>query len=323
MRRSQTLTLRRISSTSIAIELAVENYYDLAYKHFTRAVADFGVARQLILKSEFLVDNPQQLATDNNLVKNSLKQAQTICLHYNDKVWALRCLVTYGKYFKLTKPPEWNKAREKFEAAKKLSKENKDRKQEIFIKDQLQKINQKIRTSSSNNISILIGNPLAKITVSNEVQSIGPICRQHNSKHNTYIMDAMSKCNKVVNVKVDYLNKNSLRMVDSISKILILDSDVFEPNHLVVEGKNSEAEFIPIENIKKVLGHDFKGVEVVIFAIPQSERLAEYFYRQLNVSHAIAFNFPSITQSEVHGTLNLLTRKVVINFYTTFYTKLL
>ena len=78
----------------------------------------------------------------------------------------------------------------------------------------------------------------------------------------------MSKCNKVVNVKVEYLNKNALRMVDNFSKILILDSDVFDPNHLVVEGENSEAEFIPVEKIKKELGHDFLGVEVVIFAIP-------------------------------------------------------
>ena len=49
----------------------------------------------------------------------------------------------------------------------------------------------------------------------------------------------MSKFNKVVNVKVEYLNKNSLRMVDSSFKILILDSEVFDANHLVVEGENS------------------------------------------------------------------------------------
>ena len=136
MRRSNTI-VPRSNTLSIELENVVDDYYDLAYKHFTRAVADFGVARQLILKSEFLVDNPKQLATYIGLVKNFLKQAKTICEKYNDKIWELRCLITYGKYFKLTKPPEWNKAREKFLAAKKLSKENKDRKQEIIIKDQL------------------------------------------------------------------------------------------------------------------------------------------------------------------------------------------
>ena len=59
----------------------------------------------------------------------------------------------------------------------------------------------------------------------------------------------MSKCNKVVNVKVDHLNKKSLQSVDHGSRILILESDAADPDHFVVEGPNSEAEFIPIDEI--------------------------------------------------------------------------
>ena len=90
-------------------------------------------------------------------------------------MWELRCEVTFAMYYKLEK--KWSKAREKFVTAKALAKLSKDRKQEIFIKDQIQNINQEIRKGSVNNISILIGNPLVKNTGAEEPERIGPVCR--------------------------------------------------------------------------------------------------------------------------------------------------
>ena len=60
MRRSNTVIIPSLlSATSIEVHNVVDEYYDKAYKKFTKAEAHFGLARQLILKSEFLVDNPK------------------------------------------------------------------------------------------------------------------------------------------------------------------------------------------------------------------------------------------------------------------------
>ena len=87
-------------------------------------------------------------------------EAQSITEFFKDKVWELKCVIMFGEYYKLNK--SWSKAREKYQAAKELAKKHNYRKQERLIKAHLQHIKHEIRTSSVNNVTILIGNPLVK-----------------------------------------------------------------------------------------------------------------------------------------------------------------
>ena len=47
--------------------------------------------------------------------------------------------------------------------------------------------------------------------------------------------------------------------------------------------------------------------------------MAEFFHKQLGVPHAIGFDFPNLMESDETVHVQLLVRKVIINFCLSFY----
>ena len=110
-------------------------------------------------------------------------------------------------------------------------------------------------------------------------------------------MKSLTNCNQIVNVRMDILTRESLRNFAKGSRILIISSDITDPDHLIVEGESSQAHTMSFTDIQKELGTDLdaQGVEVVLFAQAQSVKMAEFFYSRLGVPHAIAFDFPNLS----------------------------
>ena len=166
---------------------------------------------------------------------------------------------------------------------------------ETLIKGKQHRINEELKKYSSNNISILKAYPLLRKNEFGQLEKLGPICRQYRSNYQQDIVKSLTNCNKIVNVRMGILTRQSLRNFTKGSRILIISSDITDPDHLIVEGEASQADTMSFEDIKKELGTDLQGVEVVLFAQPQSVKMAEYFYSQLGVPHTIAFDFPNLT----------------------------
>ena len=114
--------------------------------------------------------------------------------------------------------------------------------------------------------------PIVEVLANQDnVRMVGTFTR-YPSDFRRRIINEVKKLNKVVNLKFDVLTRDLLDYVNTYGcRVLHLSSDVFTPDHLCIEGKDGQIEYISLSELKNLLGSNGKlNVDVVVLAIPES-----------------------------------------------------
>lgn len=130
-----------------------------------------------------------------------------------------------------------------------------------------------------------------------------------------------------MNLKFDVLSKELLDYVKQYGcRVLHLSSDVYSVDHLCIEGKNGEIEYLSINELRDILKQPNSrlNVDVVVIAIPESLKLAQLFV-EMGVPHVIAFDFEHKLLSTFMDNVYTLPKRYdyIYDFCVEFYKNLI
>ncbi|CDW81385.1 UNKNOWN [Stylonychia lemnae] len=317
------------SSKSIKYEIeGVLSHLQNSRKFYKKASLEYGIAKVNLIEAEFQIEksygsglpieyNPRKLIMLLIDAIQIFKKFRYDCLH-------VRCLRNLAllKY----RQDDWYDAKQHIEDGLNIARKIQDTHQEALCSEILNQVLDKIRIHSNNVFIFAKAFPLVEVLSSKTVRVVGTFTR-YPQDFRKRIFSEVKKLNKVVNLKFDILSLELLNYVKNYGcRVLHISSDVYSPDHLCIEGKNAEIQYIKIAELKNLLDPLESGlnVDLVVLAIPESQKLAQAFV-EMGVPHVVSFDFkPNFLSNFMYNVYTLPKRyDYIYDFCVEFYKNLI
>jgi predicted ATPase len=256
-----------------------------AYELFKSHNKQLGRARAGLALSEYYLVHGHEIDIIE-ILKHSIDTFKDFRLFF----WEARASICLSDAY--LKSEKLTLAREILISTLVLTKRKKDSLNTKEISSKITKINEFVRKTKKNSITLLKAFPLVEKNNKDSINRSGPACR-FSSSFRQDLQHKLKSTKKEVCVRMDILSRKTLKeSLEENSMILHLASESCSSTHLYLEKENGLADPISLPELKELIGGDLKqyGIELVVLSIPFSIWIAEFFKKTLGVQHVICFN---------------------------------
>lgn len=295
----------------------VPEYMKNAEDIYSKCENHLGKARAKLAMSEWMLSR----GMTNERVYKDLKDSKKYFKSVKLNSLRLKCELAMGDW--CIKKELWLCAHKKCIKGLKDAQVYKDREYEKLFNDRLASIFTSIKKNSKNVISILKSAPLVKFsTTTNKLEPAGAISRLPNT-FNEELMEELKNKGKPVYLKFDLVSQEKIQSYLYGCRIMHFQSIIPSDSGIYFENEDHSASFLKLQEIKNLavsddLSNKF-GLEMILFAMPMSKKLAEIFHKDLEVKYTVGFEFPLYSEGDELTQLQGVYYQAISIFCKKFY----
>ena len=307
-------------SLEVSVEFIEKCFLDSVerFKEHNQYEARLGKARALMGLCEWRLFTKKL----GSSFKEDINEALKIFREKNLRGLEIRALQMLGEYnldmSNLIEAEKlWNVARNR-------AKKYKDRKAEQETNDKLEFLFDKIRQKNQNLILVLRAFSLVEIE-NGEVYEPENICNFF-SNFRENLSRVLMKEQKLINIHFDIATESKIKSyLTEGCRVLHITSYSNKRECLVLEKEDSSSLVLNPEEIVQLLGDGLRkhGVDLIVFATPQSFELGQYVFEESLVPNVVCFDYKDYLTSPYLTQVQILIEKTLGKFCDEFYKHLI
>lgn len=289
----------------------IEKEFDLAILLFNKAKEDVGYARVQLAYAEFQLKN----GLNEQEIFYSLENAIKIFSNGYD-FWETRAKISLSDWY--YHGHSFINAREHLRS---IRIKKKDVNNEMIIASKLREINEKIRRTNKNLISMFKSFSLVEKASNGHVIRAGSIWR-HSSTFRQDMHKRLEESKKEICVRMEIGSRENLKeYLREKCLILHLSSDVVSATHLNLEGPRGMVDKLSFTEFGELVEGSLSNyVELMVLSMPFSLNFAKFCHDELGVKHVVCFNFLDHPQDgdpvQIAMTIETAMNTFCLEFYT-------
>lgn len=293
-----------------------EECLEKAHQLFGANLDSLGCARSKLALAEYSLKSPRPCEETLPMLENAARVFKNAQL-FN---WQARTLICLSDvYLKLDIILN---ARDILIAADALPIIRKSPKQKTEISSKISKVNDVIRKTKKNSISLLKAFPL--VEKNSSISRAGASVR-FTSNFRIELQKKLKTLKNEICVRMDVASREKLKQcLEEKCVALHFSSEHTSNSHLYFEKENGVADPISTEELCELVGGNLHqhGVKLLVLAIPFSADIGEYCKKSLGVSHVVCFNMPEYPKDGDPVQIYISFETAIQHFCIEFYANL-
>jgi hypothetical protein len=226
--------------------------------------------------------------------------------------------LAFGRHY--FQKEDWLKCEYFWNEGLKIANQLLDRNLEIKYKEKLTQTYAQIRKRSRNVISILRAYPIVCHEGHRDLND--SVFCTHFSSFKDDLVSTLIKDNKIICLKFETATRNNLiQQIEQGCRVLHVSTVIPHPNKLVLENEDFSADVIDLNTLGRLFEEKMRGfgVELVVWATPNSLELAKFCFDHLKVPNVVAFDFKQYPETKYLTQLQKMFELAVEKFCIWFY----